>query len=55
MKELDRKETPEVGGGSLTPTLPDGQPIITPTFPAPGYPQYPGLPVIEPVTGKQKV
>lgn len=54
MKELDRKDTPEVGGGSLAPTLPGG-PIITPTYPTPEYPQYPITPVLEPVTGKQKV
>jgi hypothetical protein len=54
MKELDRKDTPEVGGGSITPQFPGG-PIITPTYPVPEYPQYPATPVIEPVTGKQKV
>jgi hypothetical protein len=55
MKELDKKETPEVGGGgTLTPTFPGG-PIITPTYPVPEYPLYPGQPVLEPVTGKQKV
>ncbi len=53
MKELDRKDTPEVGGGSvITPTYPDGS-IIGP-YPTPTYPQYPTTPVLEPVTGTQK-
>ena len=53
MKELDRKDTPEVGGGSVGTTAVPGGPIIAP-FPPPGYPQYPGTPVLEPVTGTQK-
>jgi hypothetical protein len=53
MKELDRKDTPEVGGGSIGTPIPGG-PIITPTYP-PDYPQYPGTPVLEPVTGTQKL
>ena len=53
MKELDRKDTPEVGGGSIGTPSPGG-PIITPTYP-PDYPQYPGTPVLEPVTGTQKL
>jgi len=53
MKELDRKDTPEVGGGSVGTTAVPGGPIIAP-FPPPDYPQYPGTPVLEPVTGTQK-
>lgn len=54
MKELDRKDTPEVGGGSVVePAYPGGS-IITP-YPTPTYPQYPTTPVLEPVTGTQKL
>lgn len=53
MKELDRKDAPEVGGGSVTnPTLP-GVPIITPTYPVPGYPQVPA-PGIDPTGSHEK-
>ncbi len=52
-KELDRKDAPEVGGGSVTnPTLP-GVPIITPTYPVPGYPQVPA-PGIDPTGSHEK-
>jgi len=54
MKELERKDTPEVGGGIVGNPIVPGGPIITPTFP-PDYPQYPGTPVLEPVTGTQKL
>jgi hypothetical protein len=55
MKELERKDAPEIGGGRFVtpPILPDG-PVITPTYPVPEYPQYPTTPV-EPVTGTQKL
>lgn len=55
MKEVQRKDTPAVGGGAYmpTPALPGG-PIVTPTFPEPGYPPNPITP-IEPVTGTQKL
>jgi hypothetical protein len=54
MKELERKDTPEIGGGAYTP-IPDfpGGPIITPTYPVP-TPQYP-TPGIDPTGSHQKV
>ncbi|HSN20651.1 MAG TPA: hypothetical protein VLS49_08235 [Usitatibacter sp.] len=53
MKELERKDTPEIGGGSYGTTLPDG-PIITPTYPVPGYPQYPS-PGVDPTGSPEKL
>jgi hypothetical protein len=55
MKELERKKTPDVGGGYFGPGPLPGGPVISPTFPVPEYPQYPGTPITEPITGTQKL
>jgi hypothetical protein len=53
MKELDRKDTPEVTGGNVGPYAPPitiGKPILPAPGPVPEYPSNPSgpeLPVIE--------
>lgn len=47
MKELDQKQAPGVGGGSLTePVFP--VPIITPTYPLPPNPYPTPDPIVDP-------
>jgi hypothetical protein len=41
MKEVEKKDVPEVSGGNV---LPADDTTIVPLPPQPCYPQYPGLP-----------
>ena len=48
MKEVEKKDMPEVGGGSVQPTEGPCFPPL-PEYPGPDYPQYPNGPAPEPL------
>ena len=48
MKEVEKKDVPEVSGGNV---LPDDTCIPLPPMPAPQYPPYPGGPMPGPGPG----
>jgi hypothetical protein len=48
MKEVEKKQAPEVSGGNV---LPDTTGLPVPPFPDPQYPPYPGGPMPGPGPG----
>ena len=49
MKQVNTEQTPEISGGSESPTKNPPIEVYTPICPMPTYPEIPG-PIVEPTT-----